>query len=135
MIDAFIMVDALTAVNRRSGHGEASYTHRRHRADACCASVLAAPLDVQTQPSWPMGSAALADPVAAAGSQHPGRLTEGEVCVCDFVEPFGKSQPTVSHHLKILGEAGLVVGERRGKWVWYSLNRARLAVIQATLDS
>ena len=44
------------------------------------------------------------------------------MCVCDFVGPLGKSQPTVSHHLKILSEAGLIEGERRGKWVWYSLN-------------
>ena len=57
----------------------------------------------------------------------------GEVCVCDFVDPLGKSQPTISHHLKILSEAGLVQGDRRGKWVWYSLNRDRLAELQATL--
>ena len=44
-----------------------------------------------------------------------------------FRRPLGKSQPTVSHHLKILGDAGLVHGDRRGKWVWYSLDRDRLA--------
>ena len=55
--------------------------------------------------------------------------------MCDFVEPLGKSQPTVSHHLKILSEAGLVAGDRRGKWVWYSLNRERLAELRATIDS
>ena len=60
---------------------------------------------------------------------------EGEVCVCDFVGPLGKSQPTVSHHLKVLSEAGLVHGDRRGKWVWYSLNRARLADLQATITA
>ncbi len=60
---------------------------------------------------------------------------EGEVCVCDFVGPLAKSQPTVSHHLKILSEAGLVRGERRGKWVWYSLNRARLAELRSAIDS
>ena len=57
----------------------------------------------------------------------------GEVCVCEFVEPLGKSQPTVSHHLKVLGEAGLVEGDRRGKWVWYSLLPERLAALEAAI--
>jgi ArsR family transcriptional regulator len=56
------------------------------------------------------------------------------VCVCEFVELLGKSQPTVSHHLKMLGDAGLVVGERRTKWVWYSLVRERLAALQPALQ-
>jgi ArsR family transcriptional regulator len=59
---------------------------------------------------------------------------DGEVCVCDFVEPLGKSQPTVSHHLKILSDAGLVHGDRRGKWVWYSLDRKRLADLRSALQ-
>lgn len=45
----------------------------------------------------------------------------GEVCACDFVGPLGKSQPTISHHLKVLSEAGLVEGERRGRWIWYRI--------------
>ena len=61
--------------------------------------------------------------------------TNGEVCVCDFVEPLGKSQPTVSHHLRILSEAGLVQGEKRGRWVWYSLNAGRLAALRAPIDA
>ncbi len=59
----------------------------------------------------------------------------GEVCVCDFVDPLGKSQPTVSHHLKILSEAGLVRGDSRGKCVWYSLERERLAELRAAIDT
>ena len=50
--------------------------------------------------------------------------------VCEFVGLLGKSQPTISHHVKILSEAGLVTGDQRGKWVWYSLNRDRLAELQ-----
>jgi ArsR family transcriptional regulator len=57
----------------------------------------------------------------------------GEVCVCDFVDPLNRSQPTVSHHLKVLGDAGLVVGDRRGKWVWYSLVPERLASLRDAL--
>ena len=48
----------------------------------------------------------------------------------DLVEPLGKAQPTVSLHLKVLVDAGLVVGDRRGKWVWYSLVPARLGELQ-----
>lgn len=44
-----------------------------------------------------------------------------EACVCDLIEPVGLSQPTVSHHLKILTEAGLIAREQRGKWAYYSL--------------
>ena len=51
----------------------------------------------------------------------------------DFVDPIGMSQPTVSHHLKVLGKAGLVVGNRRGKWVWYSLVPERLAALHGAL--
>jgi len=43
----------------------------------------------------------------------------GEACVCELVEPLDRTQPTVSHHLKVLSEAGLIVGEKRGRWVWY----------------
>lgn len=45
----------------------------------------------------------------------------GEACVCDLTEPLGLRQPTVSYHLKVLTEAGLVTAERRGTWMWYSL--------------
>ena len=48
-----------------------------------------------------------------------------EACVCNMTEPLGVSQPTVSHHLKKLAEVGLVTRERRGTWVWYSLNQER----------
>jgi ArsR family transcriptional regulator, arsenate/arsenite/antimonite-responsive transcriptional repressor len=58
----------------------------------------------------------------------------GDVCVCDLVGPLGKSQPTVSHHMKVLGEARLVVGDHRRKWVRYSLVTERLAELQAELN-
>jgi ArsR family transcriptional regulator len=52
-----------------------------------------------------------------------------ESCVCNLTEPLDLTQPTISHHLKKLAEAGLINGERRGTWVWYSLNRERWAQI------
>lgn len=100
-------------------------------AAACCPSVLAAPLAPDEAIDMAKGFAALGDPVRLRVLSMLAAAPEGEVCVCDFVVPLGKSQPTVSHHLKILGEAGLVHGDRRGKWVWYSLDRARLANLAA----
>jgi ArsR family transcriptional regulator len=100
----------------------------------CCPSVLGAPLDANEAAALAVGFTALADPVRLRVLSMLSAAPEGEVCVCDFVEPLGKSQPTISHHLKILGEAGLVHGDRRGKWVWYSLDRNRLADLRAALD-
>jgi DNA-binding transcriptional ArsR family regulator len=51
---------------------------------------------------------------------------EGEVCACDFTSCCDVAQPTVSHHLKVLREAGWIEGERRGTWIWYSLQPAAL---------
>jgi ArsR family transcriptional regulator len=101
----------------------------------CCPSVLAAPLDVTDAAELAQGFSALGDPVRLRVLSILADAADGEVCVCDFVQPLGKSQPTVSHHLKILSEAGLVRGDRRGKWVWYSLNRSRLSELQATLNA
>jgi ArsR family transcriptional regulator len=101
----------------------------------CCPSVLDAPLDAVAAAQLAKGFTALADPVRLRVLSILAAAPEGEVCVCDFVEPLGKSQPTISHHLKILSEAGLVSGERRTKWVWYSLNRDRLAALRAAIDA
>jgi ArsR family transcriptional regulator, arsenate/arsenite/antimonite-responsive transcriptional repressor len=57
----------------------------------------------------------------------------GEACVCALTEPLGLTQPTVSHHLKILTDAGVLRREKRGTWAWYTLNRERLADIRAAL--
>jgi ArsR family transcriptional regulator len=101
----------------------------------CCPSVLAAPLSVWDASELAHGFHALADPVRLRVLSMLASSDEGEVCVCEFIEPLGKSQPTISHHMKILSEAGLVQGDRRGKWVWYSLNRARLAELQGAIGN
>jgi ArsR family transcriptional regulator len=101
----------------------------------CCPSVLAAPLDAADAADMAKGFSALADPARLRILSILAATPDGEVCVCDFVGPVGKSQPTISHHIRILGEAGLVHGDRRGKWVWYSLDRERLARLRAALDA
>jgi ArsR family transcriptional regulator, arsenate/arsenite/antimonite-responsive transcriptional repressor len=103
-------------------------------ANECCPSVLSAPLDATDAAELATGFSALSDPVRLRVLSMLADAREGEVCVCDFVDPLGKSQPTISHHLKILSEAGLVQGEKRGRWVWYSLNRGRLAVLRSAID-
>jgi ArsR family transcriptional regulator len=88
-------------------------------AGACCAPLASAPLTADEARELAVRLKALAD---------PGRLRllslllaseAQEACTCDLTEPLGLSQPTVSHHLKKLAEAGLVVGERRGVWTFY----------------
>jgi ArsR family transcriptional regulator, arsenate/arsenite/antimonite-responsive transcriptional repressor len=100
----------------------------------CRPSVLAAPLDTDSASRLAAAFNALADPVRLRLLSMLAAAPEGEICVCEFIQPIGKSQGTISHHLKILGDADLVHGERRGKWVWYSLDRARLAELRGALE-
>jgi ArsR family transcriptional regulator, arsenate/arsenite/antimonite-responsive transcriptional repressor len=114
---------------------QTSATKLRASEVVCCPSVLDAPLNAEDSVEMARGFSALADPVRLRVLSILAASPEGEVCVCDFVDPLGKSQPTISHHLKILADAGLVQGDRRGKWVWYSLNRDRLAELRAAIDT
>ena len=100
----------------------------------CCPSILAAPLGSDEATELGAGFSAVGDPVRLRLLSMLAAAPEGEICVCEFIEPIGKSQGTISHHLKILGDAGLVHGDRRGKWVWYSLDRGRLSELRSALD-
>jgi ArsR family transcriptional regulator, arsenate/arsenite/antimonite-responsive transcriptional repressor len=109
--------------------------NKRVVSPQCCPSVLSSPLDVGEATQLARRFTALADPVRLQLLSILANAPDGEVCICDFVEPVGKSQPTVSHHMKVLSDAGLVHGERRGKWVYYSLDRGQLASLRAAIDS
>ena len=100
---------------------------------ACCGAVLSPALDDDTAAGLARGFAALADPTRLRLLSLLASAEAGEVCVCDLTEPVGKSQPTVSHHLKQLADAGLVTGDKRGRWVWYRVERERLAELRAAL--
>jgi ArsR family transcriptional regulator len=128
------MVNILTLVNRRGTMAQRSAVLPLVERAECCPSVLGSPLDAADADELARGFAALGDPVRLRVLSMLAAAPEGEVCVCNFVEPLGKSQPTISHHLRILGEAGLVHGDRRGKWVWYSLDRSRLAALRSAID-
>jgi len=101
--------------------------------ESCCPSVLTAPLSETEAGDLARAFAALADPVRLRLLSLLASAPAGEVCACELVEPAGRSQPTVSHHLKVLSEAGLVIGDKRGRWVWYSAVPERLAVLRETL--
>jgi ArsR family transcriptional regulator len=105
------------------------------QTEACCPSLLGSPREAADADELAKGFAALSDPVRLRVLSMLAAAAEGEVCVCNFVEPLGKSQPTISHHLRIPSEAGLVHGERWGKWVWYSLDHARLAALRAAIEA
>ena len=81
------------------------------------------------------GLGAVADPVRLQVLSIIANAPAGEVCACDFVGPIGRSQPTISHHLKVLSEAGLVESHRRGRWIWYRLSPGRLDGLMASLAS
>lgn len=76
---------------------------------------------------------ALGDPVRLRLLSLIGQA--GEVCACDLVEPAGKSQPTVSHHLKVLRDAGLVRTTKQGVNIWYSLVPSQLSLLQSALKA
>ncbi|GAA3135087.1 hypothetical protein GCM10010466_27400 [Planomonospora alba] len=102
-------------------------------AAACCAPMASEPLGEADAADLARMFKALGDPVRlrllSLIASHPG----GEACVCDLTGPFGVSQPTISHHLKVLREAGLVGSERRGTWVHYWVVPAALARLSALL--
>jgi len=77
---------------------------------------------------------AVADPVRLRLLSAIRATEAGEACVCDLTELVGLAQPTVSHHLKVLVEAGLLERERRGTWAWFRLVPARLGDVRAILD-
>lgn len=88
---------------------------------ACCPGLLTAPLDEGQAVELAKVFKALGDPVRLRLLSMIASRAGGEVCVCDLTPAFDLSQPTISHHLKLLRQAGLIDCERRGTWVYYWL--------------
>ena len=102
-------------------------------AAECCSPLAQAPLSGDEALELAGRFKALADP-ARLRLVSLLLASEGqEACTCDLTEPLGLSQPTVSHHLKRLAEAGLVVGERRGVWTYYRVVPAALGALADVL--
>ena len=87
----------------------------------CCPRLLIAPLTAAEAGELARVFKALGDPVRLQLLSMIASRAGGEVCVCDLTPAFELSQPTISHHLRLLREAGLIEGERRGTWVYYRL--------------
>jgi ArsR family transcriptional regulator, arsenate/arsenite/antimonite-responsive transcriptional repressor len=100
---------------------------------ACCAPLAAEVLGEADARTLSRQFAALADPVRLRLVSLLSTADGGAVCACDLVAPVGRSQPTVSHHLKVLSEAGLVISEKRGRNVWYAVVPAAVEALRAAL--
>ncbi len=101
--------------------------------ELCCPAVTDAPLGEAEAAELARVLSALADPVRL-------RLlsivtSQGEVCSCDLERPLGRSQPTVSHHTRILSDAGLIRGEKRGRWTWWRAVPGRLEAVRRALGA
>ncbi|MFK0289842.1 ArsR/SmtB family transcription factor [Streptomyces sp. NPDC090442] len=91
------------------------------QSQECCPGLLTAPLDEDQAAELAKVFKALGDPVRLRLLSMIASRAGGEVCVCDLTPAFDLSQPTISHHLKLLRQAGLIDCERRGTWVYYWL--------------
>jgi ArsR family transcriptional regulator len=106
----------------------------RALAALCCAPLFREPLTAAQAEDLSRVMKALADPtrlrLVSMVAAHDG----GEACVCDLTVPLGLTQPTISHHLKILMQAGLLRRQKRGVWAYYSLVPAALGALSAVLS-
>jgi len=102
-------------------------------AEPCCAPLTRAPLAVEDAERAAGMFKALGDPVRLRLFSNIASADGGEACVCD-IQDVGVSQPTVSHHLKKLLDAGLVEREQRGKWAYYALKRDAVETLAAVAD-
>ncbi|ACU95284.1 MAG: metalloregulator ArsR/SmtB family transcription factor [Saccharomonospora viridis] len=101
--------------------------------DACCSPLVRAPLTQEQAVELSRLFKAMADPVRLRLLSLIASHAGGEVCVCDLTDAFDLTGPTISHHLKVLRESGLITGERRGTWVYYRVHPEVLARLSAVL--
>lgn len=100
----------------------------------CCAPLLSSPLGAEDAESLAVALQALADPARLRLLSLIATCPGSEACGCDLTAPVGLSQPTVSHHLNVLHDAGLLERERRGKWVYYRVRPEGLASLRSLLS-
>lgn len=93
--------------------------------ESCAPEGLAAPIGRPEAEQLATLLKAIADPTRIQLISYINASNNEEACACNLTEPLGLSQPTISHHLKVLTEAGLIDREKRGTWVWYTVNSER----------
>jgi ArsR family transcriptional regulator len=101
--------------------------------DGCCSPVTADVLTEDDATSLAEALKVLADPARLRLLSLVASAASGEACACDLVEPLGRSQPTVSHHLSMLVDAGFLTREKRGRWAWYRVVPERLDQLRHAL--
>ena len=99
----------------------------------CCPPLAREPLSAPQSIELARVFKAMGDPVRLRLLSLIASHAGGEACVCDLTDVFDLSGPTISHHLKVLREAGLITGERRGTWIYYRLRPELLAQVSAVL--
>ena len=104
-------------------------------ADMCCAPLLREPITAGQAADLARLLKALADPTRLRLVSMVAAHEDGEACVCDLTEPLGLTQPTVSHHLKILVEAGIFTRDKRGVWAYYALVPSAMDALSAVLST
>ena len=102
-------------------------------ADECCSPLLREPLTASQAADLAFILKALADPTRLRLVSMVAARAGGEACVCDLIDPLGLTQPTISHHLKILVDAGIFTRDKRGKWAYYALVPGALDAVSAVL--
>lgn len=101
---------------------------------ACCKPVLAETIDPDDADELAAGFKLLSDPIRLRLLSLIANAPDGEMCACDLPDALGRSQPTVSHHLSLLTDAGLLTRAQRGKWAWFRLERERVAILRDALE-
>ncbi|MBG0831316.1 helix-turn-helix transcriptional regulator [Planomonospora sp. ID67723] len=100
----------------------------------CCAPLAREPIGAEQSGAVARVFKALGDPVRLRILSIVASHVDGEACVCDLSAAFDLSQPTISHHLKVLKDVGLLTSERRASWVYYRVVPERLAELSALLS-
>ena len=104
-------------------------------AGDCCTPLVAEPLTEEAAGDLSRGFKALGDPVRLRLLSLIASRGGGEVCVCELTDAFTLTGPTISHHLRVLREAGLIDCQRRGTWVYYWVVPGRLTALSQLLDA
>lgn len=99
----------------------------------CCSPVMRQPLREEQSVELARVFKAIGEPVRLRLLSLIASHAGGEACVCDLSGAFELSGPTISHHLKVLREAGVITGERRGTWIYYRVRTEMLAVLSELL--
>jgi len=105
------------------------------KVSPCCPPVMRGTLSKADAEDLAALLKALADPIRLRLLSFIASQESSEACVCHVTEPVGLSQPTVSHHLKLLHDAGLLEREKRGTWVYYRVVPERLETVRAALET